>query len=79
MPIYEYVCGGCAKGFEFLARSLNDNPPPCPHCGARKAQKQFSTFAPAVAASATGKACNDCSVNASCRSAGRGCPPVCGI
>ncbi len=74
MPIYEYVCRRCEKGFEHLARSIREAPPVCPDCGAGDTQKQFSTFAPAMAATAASAACNDCSAGPTCPSAGRGCP-----
>ena len=75
MPIYEYTCHVCTAGFEHLARSAADAPPPCPRCGANEPLKQFSTFAPSVAAAA-GAACNDCRVSPSCPSAGKGCCAV---
>ncbi len=43
MPIYEYVCMSCESHFEELVR--NDETPPCPDCGSKKAKKQFSVFA----------------------------------
>lgn len=79
MPIYEYVCSRCENGFEHLARTVNEAPPACPECGAKGAHKQFSTFAPAVAASPAGRACNDCSAGPTCPSAGRGCPSARGL
>jgi putative FmdB family regulatory protein len=42
MPIYEYRCEGCGERFEeFL--SLSTKPaPPCPKCGAEKAERLIS-------------------------------------
>jgi putative FmdB family regulatory protein len=48
MPLYEYRCPECGHRFEILqkmghgAEGLT-----CPHCGAGKVEKQFSTFAAA--------------------------------
>jgi len=47
MPIYEFLCGECGAGFEELctlaeAESCRVE---CPECGAKKAEKQMSTFA----------------------------------
>jgi putative FmdB family regulatory protein len=44
MPIYEYVCMQCESHFEELVRA-GDAAPPCPDCGAARAEKQFSVFA----------------------------------
>jgi putative FmdB family regulatory protein len=45
MPIFEYRCASCAKGFEALQVRANEAGPPCPHCGARVVERQLSTFA----------------------------------
>jgi len=49
MPIYEYTCRKCGRGFEHLARTLSEPAPKCPACGAARPQKQFSSFSAAVA------------------------------
>ncbi|MBP7829578.1 MAG: zinc ribbon domain-containing protein [Kiritimatiellae bacterium] len=45
MPLFEYRCAECGAVFEHLARSAGEKPGACPKCGAKKAEKQFSTFA----------------------------------
>ena len=46
MPIYEYTCGSCNKGFEHLQRTMNDGPKPkCPECGSPKTSRKLSVFA----------------------------------
>ena len=47
MPIYEYACQDCGKGFELLVRS--DTVPECPSCHSRQLAKQLSVFATASA------------------------------
>jgi putative FmdB family regulatory protein len=50
MPIYEYVCKECKKGFEALVRGASI--PECPACHGTKLEKQLSVFtkgAPALA------------------------------
>jgi putative FmdB family regulatory protein len=42
MPIFEYLCKGCGKGFEALVRS-NSAPPSCPACSSVDLEKQIST------------------------------------
>ncbi|MDP9377782.1 MAG: zinc ribbon domain-containing protein [Actinomycetota bacterium] len=43
MPLYAFVCEGCACRFEELQRA--DAPaPPCPNCDARDVQRLLSTF-----------------------------------
>jgi putative FmdB family regulatory protein len=49
MPIYEYRCAKCGHRFEHLARTLADTAKTCPKCGARKPEKQLSTFNASVA------------------------------
>ena len=56
MPIYEYKCKKCGHKFEHLARTLSDVADKCPKCGARKPEKQFSTFSASVHES--GSACS---------------------
>jgi putative FmdB family regulatory protein len=45
MPIFEYRCGSCRKRFEALQTRADEASPACPHCGARGAERQLSTFA----------------------------------
>jgi putative FmdB family regulatory protein len=44
MPIYEYVCRGCAQKFEKLVRRWGDEVS-CPACASDSVEKQLSTFA----------------------------------
>jgi putative FmdB family regulatory protein len=44
MPIYEYVCGDCAKPFEELVFSAS-TAVNCPLCGSVHVERQLSTFA----------------------------------
>ena len=57
MPIYEYQCAGCGKGFEHLARTLSDTPTTCPACGSKRVSKQFSTFSAMASSSDSGPPC----------------------
>lgn len=68
MPIYEYVCRGCSRAFEHLARSASAPAPTCPACGATRPKKQFSVFS---AAQSVPDACpTDIGQASSCREAG---------
>ena len=46
MPIYEYVCKGCNKGFEVLVRG--STVPECPSCHSTSLDKQLSVFSASV-------------------------------
>jgi putative FmdB family regulatory protein len=43
MPIYDYKCKGCGKGFELLV--LKGTELVCPSCKSKKIEQQVSTFA----------------------------------
>jgi putative FmdB family regulatory protein len=43
MPLYEYVCQGCAREFELLVRSSQT--PECPACHGTALDRKFSVFA----------------------------------
>ena len=43
MPIYDYKCKGCGKGFELLV--LKGTALVCPGCKSKKIEQQVSTFA----------------------------------
>jgi putative FmdB family regulatory protein len=43
MPIYDYKCKGCGKGFELLV--LKGTALVCPACKSKKIEQQVSTFA----------------------------------
>jgi putative FmdB family regulatory protein len=46
MPLYEYRCDACSKGFEMLRRmSEADHGVACPACASRKVKRQLSSFA----------------------------------
>ncbi|MBI3804820.1 MAG: zinc ribbon domain-containing protein [Nitrospirae bacterium] len=46
MPIYEYTCRECKQPFTLLQPlSAKPEETPCPHCGAQKSERLFSTFA----------------------------------
>jgi putative FmdB family regulatory protein len=45
MPLFEYACRACDHHFEALV--LGRKAPACPSCGARRLDKQHSTFAAA--------------------------------
>ncbi len=46
MPLYEYQCRKCGHSFEELRRMADaDEARECPKCGAKKTERQFSTFA----------------------------------
>lgn len=49
MPLYEYKCAKCGAGFEVLVRNDGDVPSKCPKCGARKVEKQLSSFSASAA------------------------------
>lgn len=44
MPIFEYRCADCGKGFEKLVRRHTDDIA-CPSCTGRHVEQQYSTFA----------------------------------
>jgi putative FmdB family regulatory protein len=46
MPLYEYRCRTCGKGFELLRRmSEADRDLQCPDCRSEEIERLFSTFA----------------------------------
>jgi putative FmdB family regulatory protein len=63
MPIYEYACSLCGKGFEELViRSSDADEVRCPACGTREVSRRMSR--PAAARVGAGGS--------------RGAPPACG-
>ena len=46
MPIFEYVCKECHKGFEVLVRG--STVPECPSCHSTSLDKQLSVFSASV-------------------------------
>lgn len=53
MPLYEYRCSNCLRRFEVLQR-VGDGASGlvCPHCGADRLEKEYSTFASSALAAA---------------------------
>ena len=59
MPIYEYQCRQCTHSFEILQRiGEGAKGLACPNCHRKALDKQFSTFAGAVAGDPGSAACN---------------------
>ena len=58
MPLFEYVCRACDHGFEALV--LGKKIPACPSCGARRLDKQHSTFAAVSAGPAAADVTGPC-------------------
>jgi len=57
VPLYEYQCTSCEKRFEVLRRvGQGVEGLACPECGCAEVEKEYSTFAGAVAGG-TGGAC----------------------
>jgi putative FmdB family regulatory protein len=73
MPLYEFQCDACGKGFEELFRSMTERRRPgCPTCGSRNVHKKFSTFATAGTErgkGASGGGCATCTAS-SCATCG---------
>jgi putative FmdB family regulatory protein len=44
MPLYEYVCDDCKRGFEKLVRTWSESVT-CPECDSTAVEKQLSSFA----------------------------------
>ena len=45
MPLYEYRCNQCTQSFMLLQSvRVQEGETVCPHCGARKVARLFSTF-----------------------------------
>ena len=44
MPIYEYICDECKKGFEQWERIFERKKPVCPHCKSEKVKRCLSAF-----------------------------------
>jgi putative FmdB family regulatory protein len=70
MPLYDYRCVGCGRTFETLLNRWDAPAPPCPHCGAARAERQLSVFGVAVATGGEAKACGE---PGGCAPAGCGC------
>jgi len=51
MPIFEYACPNCGHIFEKLVLTRRQEPPECAHCGGKRVEQKFSTFATAGATS----------------------------
>lgn len=45
MPIYEYVCNKCKKGFSLLQKvGSSEKDTVCPECGSKDVRKKISSF-----------------------------------
>jgi putative FmdB family regulatory protein len=42
MPVYDYTCQTCHKGFELFLRSYQISEVSCPHCGSQAVEKKIS-------------------------------------
>jgi putative FmdB family regulatory protein len=65
MPIYEFVCEGCAQDFEELVSMGGEPSVACPSCGGSEVTKRFSQFsagrgAEALAAAPAGSRSGGC-------------------
>lgn len=72
MPLYEYLCRGCATRFERYVKAFGDVVP-CPSCASAEVEKQLSTFALASGASGGDGAAALGSRGGSCCGGGCGC------
>ncbi|MBI5286034.1 MAG: zinc ribbon domain-containing protein [Deltaproteobacteria bacterium] len=67
MPIYEFKCEDCGKGFEELV--LGSNPGiKCPHCQGERVKRLLSTFGLSTSkgfSSSAGPSCGPCTPNPS--------------
>ena len=52
MPLYEYICNECDARFEKLVSASKRDDVECDFCGAKKAQRQISTFAARITGTA---------------------------
>jgi putative FmdB family regulatory protein len=55
MPIYEFECKKCGKGFEILMGFNEKANPRCPECGSKKTKRLLSSFS--TGSSKRGTAC----------------------
>ena len=59
MPIYEYICDNCGRGFEKLVRATaRPSDVACPSCGASKSRPVPSRFGTASGGWRSGSGCN---------------------
>jgi putative FmdB family regulatory protein len=47
MPIFEFECDRCGKGFECLVLSSSEASADCPECGCKDTKRVLSVFASA--------------------------------
>lgn len=64
MPLFEYQCSHCGFCFEELVPSAEVAAPICPKCGAKKTERQLSTFSASVKAGAESCETGSCSSGA---------------
>lgn len=58
MPIYEFRCAKCKTLFEELCSSTAKMP--CPQCGSRKTERQFSVFGMGGSTRGSKSSCSSC-------------------
>jgi putative FmdB family regulatory protein len=46
MPVYDYICRDCHKGFEqvLTIREHDSEQLKCPHCGSKKVEQEAAAF-----------------------------------
>ena len=70
MPLYEYRCAECDKGFEKYVRAWSEAVR-CPDCASESVEKQLSTFAFTAGAGSSVSPAGGCG----CGRGGCGCRP----
>ena len=75
VPLFEFKCRGCGRGFEELVRNGDElKAVKCPHCSSTDVEKLFSLFgfncgSGMTSASGAGSACSTCT-SRSCHTCG---------
>jgi len=72
MPIFEYICKDCGRGFEKIVPRYDSNTD-CAHCSSLNVEKQLSVFAVAGSSSSSDAA------DAGCGRCGASQPGTCGM
>ncbi len=52
VPIYEYLCNGCARIFSVITLKASGGETACPECGSKDVTKQISMFSCGVSSGA---------------------------
>lgn len=71
MPLFEFLCRGCAARSELLLRA--DDAPVCPACGSTQLDRQLSRITP-MGASTPDPMPMGCGTQNCCQVTGGGCP-----